>query len=244
VIVHPEANHEAREMRGVLHDLAREGYFAVAADYRRRRPNGLYRNGLFVWRHPDDPRRVLDLVRADPRVDPERVAGLGFSQGGVYSLLIAANTGQLEAVVAYYSLSDFETWFQEAAAAERAVRRFVFRTILLRLRKESGAREEGELREVFRRASPLRQAERIEAPVLLIHGDRDTSAPLAESLRLQARLVELGREVDLLVVEDAGHVFNFKNREQARQAWEASLGWLDRHLGRPLEEEGTAEPAR
>lgn len=221
VIVHPEANHEAREMRGVLHSLAREGYLAVAADYRRREPNGLYRDSLFVWRHPDDPRRVLDLVRADPRVDPERIAGLGFSQGGVYSLLIAANTGQLGAVVAYYPLSDFETWLTEAAR-ERAVRRFVFRKIRQRLFQESGARDEGELRKVFRRASPLRQAERIKAPVLLIHGDRDTSAPLAESLRLQARLVELGREVDLLVVEDAGHVFNFKNREQARQAWEAS----------------------
>ena len=37
VIVHPEAGHRAADMRGVLNDLAEAGYFAVAADYQRRK---------------------------------------------------------------------------------------------------------------------------------------------------------------------------------------------------------------
>jgi dipeptidyl aminopeptidase/acylaminoacyl peptidase len=76
----------------------------------------------------------------------------------------------------------------------------------------------------------MRQAEAILVPVLLIHGERDTSAPVAESERLAARLREVGREVELVVVPDAGHVFNFRDRDKARTAWEATLRWLDSHL--------------
>jgi dienelactone hydrolase len=92
VIVHPEAGHKAVEMRGVLNDLAKAGYLAVAADYQRR-VGGRWRESLFPWRDPGDPRRVIQLVRAHPDVDPRRIGLLGFSQGGVFSLLIAAYDG-------------------------------------------------------------------------------------------------------------------------------------------------------
>ena len=59
VIVHPEAGHQASEMRGVLHDLAKAGYLAAAADYQRR-AGTRWRESLFPWRNPADPRRVID----------------------------------------------------------------------------------------------------------------------------------------------------------------------------------------
>ena len=67
--------------------------------------------------------------------------------------------------------------------------------------------------------------------MLLIHGDRDTSAGLGESERLARRLRELGREVELLVIDDAGHVFNFEDREKAALAWQAALAWLAKMSG-------------
>jgi len=80
------------------------------------------------------------------------------------------------------------------------------------------------------RASPLDQAHSIRASVLLIHGDRDATVPLEESERLASRLRELGREVDLLVIHDAGHVFNFKDSAKASHAWEIMHSWLRRRL--------------
>lgn len=97
-------------------------------------------------------------------------------------------------------------------------------------RRSLGARDDAELSTMLGRASAMKQAEAIRVPVLLIHGDRDTSAPLAESERLVARLRELGGEVELVTIPDAGHVFNFRDRDKAATAWEATLGWLDRHL--------------
>jgi dienelactone hydrolase len=223
VIVHPEAGHEATEMRGVLNELARNGYLAVAADYRRRA-----RKNLMPWREPDDPRRVIERVLAHPDADAKRVGLLGFSQGGVFSLLIAAYDRRAAAVVAYYPVTDFETWLEQKGAGWG--RRFVFRFIRAGFRRASGAKTAEELQTILRRASPLRHAESIDVPVLLVHGDRDSSADVEESKRLARRLEELGRTVELLVVPAAGHVFNFRNREQAAMAWDATITFLDRHL--------------
>lgn len=227
VLVHPEAGHTAGEMRGVVRDLARAGYLAMAADYRREQ-GGLYRETLFTWRDPDDPWAAFDILRGHPKADPARIGLLGFSQGGVYSLLIAAYTGAAAAVVAYYPVTDFELWLDDPA--RRGGRRLAFRLIRRHFRRELGARDDRELSEMLARASAFRQAEAIRAPVLLIHGERDSSAGLGESVRLERRLRELGREVELLVVPGAGHVFNFRDRTRAEAAWTATRAWLDRHL--------------
>jgi dienelactone hydrolase len=238
VIVHPEAGHKAADMRGVLHDLAKAGYMAAAADYQRR-TGTRWRESLFPWRDPADPRRVIDRVRAHPDVDPRRIGLLGFSQGGVFSLLIAAyDDGGAAAVVAYYPVTDFENWMEAAGAP--LPRRLVFRLIRVGFRRASGARSDAELQALLRRASPLRQAEFIKAPVLLVHGSRDNSADVEESRRLAQRLAELGRPVGLLVIQGAGHVFNFRDRRQARLAWDATLAFLDRHL---RSEQGSFPPS-
>ena len=227
VIVHPEAGYRAADMRGVLNDLAEAGYLAVAADYQRRKGNR-WQQSLFPWQHPGDPKRVVDRVRAHPDVDPERIGLLGFSQGGVFSLLIAAYDGGAAAVVAYYPVTDFERWLEAPGAGFG--RRLVFRLIRIGFRRASGARGDEELRVLLRRASPFWQAKSITAPVLLVHGDRDGSANIEESHRLAQRLTELKRPVELLVIRGGVHVFNFRDRIQARLAWDATLRFLARHL--------------
>jgi dipeptidyl aminopeptidase/acylaminoacyl peptidase len=224
VIVHPEAGHEAREMRGVLFDLASRGWVAVAADYRRTDRRGT----LFAWRERSDPLALWDRVASDPGVDPARIALLGFSQGGVYSLVIAAESQRAAAVVAYYPVTDFAAWLDEPGRSAGA--RWVFRRIRGHFYRQSGARSEEEFATFLARASPLRHAERIRAPVLLVHGTRDRSASIVESRRLAARLRGLGRSVELLEVDGAGHVFNFRDEAKAAAAWAATVGFLERHL--------------
>ena len=227
VIVHPEAGHQATDMRGVLNNLAAAGYFAVAADYQRF--NGIrWRQSLFPWQDPDDPKQVIERVRAHPGVDRDRIGLLGFSQGGVFSLLIAAYDGGATPVVAYYPVTDFERWLEAEGAG--LGRRMVFRLIRIGFRRASGARSDQELQALLRRASPFWQAKSIRAPILLVHGDRDGSAGLEESRRLARRLAELKRPVELLVIRGGGHVFNFRDRSQANLAWDATLRFLDRHL--------------
>lgn len=228
VIVHPEGGHHACHMKGVARDLAREGYLAVAVDYWRFL-DGRFRRNTFAWRSESDPLAALEHVRAQPLVDPRRIAALGFSQGGIYSLLMAAHAPDVKAVVAYYPVTDFRKWFDTPRSDWGF--RAAFAIIEWHFRRESGAETEAQFEEMLRRASVMNYVDSIRAPVLLVHGAEDTSAPVGESRRLEEALKERGREIELLVIPGVGHVFNFsRDEEEARHAWEATLAWLRRFL--------------
>ena len=238
VLVHPEAGHPARQMRGILHSLAQRGYVAMAADYKRTDGRGK----LFAWQEKDDVRAALDLLAAHPRVLSDRIGAMGYSQGGVFSLLIAAETGALATVVAYYPVTDFDHWLNETD--RKGPKRLVFNLIRRHFRKRSGAATDEEFTAFLDRASPLPKADRIEVPVLLIHGDADPSAGVEESRRMAQALEARDRTVRLVEIPGAGHVFNFQNRETAMVAWEAATAWLDTHLGAPTASRGLGDKGR
>jgi dienelactone hydrolase len=227
VLVHPDGSATASDMRGVLWDLASRGYLAVAADYRRLRA-GTYRRTLFPWCEEAESTAVLEVLRAQPWVDPQRLAALGFSQGGILSLLLAAQAPDIKAVVAYYPVTDFPQWL--AAARANLLERVVFHMIREYFRREAEGCPEATFQMLLYKASALYQAERIQVPVLLIHGDQDGAAPVEESRRLAARLAALGRDVELVVIAGGHHVFNFKHPVQAQEAWQVTLQWLAHHI--------------
>jgi dienelactone hydrolase len=227
VIVHPEGGHLAGDMKGVTRDLARHGYLAVAVDYQRLL-DGKYRRNTFAWREASDTVAALELVRAESGVDRGRIAALGFSQGAIYSLLMAEHAPDIKTVVAYYPVTDFRMWFD----TERHDwgYRVAFSVIEWYFRRESGAASDAEFEEMLRLASPMTYVASLRVPVLLIHGADDKSASVEESKRLEHALIARGREVELIIVPGVGHVFNFKQPEEARRTWEATLDWLRKQL--------------
>jgi len=61
------------------------------------------------------------------------------------------------------------------------------------------------------------------------------AGPLTRGLNergTQASPAMIGRDVELIIVPGAGHVFNFKrqDRQLARSAWDATLVWLEQRL--------------
>jgi dipeptidyl aminopeptidase/acylaminoacyl peptidase len=229
VLVHPEAGKTAADMRGVINDLAGRGFVALAADYRRF-TGGKYDGGMFPWKDEAEAETAFRLLAADPAVDRNRIGALGFSQGGVYGLLLAAQLGAgLKAVVAYYPVADLTGLVGSRLRGNLFERGFrsLFRAMM---RSRSGAATDAEFAALLRRGSALFHAEKITAAVLLIHGADDLMAPVEQSVRLHRRLKALGRTTDLLVIPGAIHAFNFRDRDQAALAWDATTRWLDEHL--------------
>ena len=228
VIVHPEGGKRAADMQGVVWDLAAHGYVALAADYERC-IEGEFERSMFAWQSPADATAILDITRRYEVIDQQRLGLLGFSQGGVFSLLIAAYAPQrIRAVVSYYPVTDFPRWLNQEQSSFG--KRVAFSVIRWYFRRESGAQTEAQFEAVLRAASPYYVAQSIDAPVLLVHGDRDTTAPIEESQRMAARLAELGKPVELLVVPGGRHIFNFRQPPQAALAWQATLAWFDQYL--------------
>ena len=228
VLVLPEEEEAAVDMHGVIWDLAAHRYVAIAADYRRR-IKGRYRRNMFAWRSTGDLTLLIDATRAYPEVDQNRIGALGFSEGAVVALLMAAHDpDRIKAVVAYYPITDFPRWY--AGTRSGLSSRGLFALARWQLRVESGASSDEEFQRMLRLASPFFMAEFVRAPVLFIHGAQDTLVPPEESERLAERLRASGDTTELLVVPGAGRLFNFRQPQQANRAWQATLAWFDRYL--------------
>ena len=228
VIVLPEEEATAADMRGVIWDLAARGYVAIAADYHRR-IDGTWQRSMFAWRSTGDLTLTMDAMRAYPEIDQNRIGALGFSEGAVVSLLMAAHDpDRLKAVVAYYPITDFPYWY--GGKRSGLWDRFMFGLAKWQLRDESGTHDDEALQSALRLASPIYMAEFVKAPVLFVHGARDTMLPLEESERMAEKIKAAGGTAKVMVIPDGGRLFNFYQPEQAGRAWQATVDWLDRYL--------------
>ena len=227
VLVHPDRGSIAEDMEGICLALAERGYFAVAAHYQRLEKLE-EENPLIPWRSGKDAVAALDHLRNHPRIDPKRIGLLGFSKGAILSLQIASESPAIQAVVAYYPLADFEEWVD--VEQYRFPKSLLFRWVRNKLVKEIGATDYEEARSKFRKISPINLVERIQAPVLLIHGEKDHTFPVEQTQRLCQGLKEAKKSCKLMIVPEVGHVFNFLDAEQGRIAWAQTVAFFERHL--------------
>lgn len=88
--------------------------------------------------------------------------------------------------------------------------------------------------------SPLSYVNRVTAPVLLIHGDRDTICPLEQAEQWFTALTVLGKEPVWMILEGEGHDLAREARPASRIARLTAIAeWFERHLLRRA-----AQPSR
>ena len=227
VLVHPDRGSLARDMEGICLALAREGYFAAGVDYQRLE-NLRVRNPLLPFKSSMDAMASLNHLRSHPRVDPQRIALLGYSKGAILSLQIVSLAPWVKGVVAYYPMTDLEEWRREL---RNSWPRRVFFWLLestMKLENET-PKGKGAWRD-FWGPSPISLVSEIQSPVLLIHGEKDRTFPVSQSQNFCRALKAAGKECELFAVPGAGHVFNFIDAQKGEEAWERTRQFLAQHL--------------
>lgn len=150
-----------------------------------------------------------DLHRVVDTLPPGPVVLIGTSLGAAIALQEAADDPRVSAVVAAEVFSDLRT-----VAAERAPW-FFTRGVINR----AFALAEAQARFQVDAVSPQKAAERMVAPVLLVHGANDIETPPAHSGRVFAALKGPRR---LILVPGAGH-----NGSLRAEVWEQIDRWID-----------------
>ena len=168
---------------------------------------GLQRWGLEMQ---DDLSDAVAWAVAQGIADARRVCIVGASYGGYAALMGAVKTPLLyRCAVSFAGVSDLQDlvahqaqYVGGLAAAERQIGRYW------------GDRER------LRTTSPALQAERIQAPVLLVHGTADRSVPVEQSQDMAKALKRAGKRHEYIELKDGDH---FLSRNSHRLRFFAAL---------------------
>ncbi len=212
----------------LLAPFAQQGYFCASVEYR------LTGEAQFPAQI-EDCKCAIRFLRAKAtefKLDPNRIGVWGGSAGGHLVALLGTSAGKKE-------LEGTGGW-QDQPSHVQAVCDYYGPSDLLRTvaGDTKGADPKGpvalllggpvrENKEKAALASPVTHVSAKSPPFLIVHGDKDTTVPLAQSQILHDALKKAGVEVTLKVIEGAGHGFKGPQQEDAMKA---VVAFFDKHL--------------
>lgn len=192
--------------------LASRGFFVIGSQYRDEDEFG----GSDV----DDVLALLDLIDARADLAGDRVGMMGFSRGGIETVIAATRSDRIEAIALLGTPSDLLEDLDSRPDMKRVYER--------RIPNYSSGREEA-----LRARSPLHLVEKLPPglPILILHGGKDERARPENASRLASRLQELGRTYKLVVYPDGDHAMNGHTSEMREEV----ARWFETHLVDPPE---------
>jgi dipeptidyl aminopeptidase/acylaminoacyl peptidase len=230
-VVYPHGGPTWQSYRGFIpfkQLLVREGFAVLDVDFRGSTGYGRsFREANHdEWGHTD----AFDMIDAASWAAEQswcdgRLAIFGGSYGGYLVLCaLVEEPGIWRAGVDLYGDSEIAESFRHGDRPGR-----------LDLGRQMGSPDDPARAELYRRGSPVYRAERIEAPLLILHGRKDKRVvPLMTERMVEALEIE-GKHHEVHWYDDEAH--GWEKRENRRDAYGRILGFLKRHV---LDEEDAA----
>jgi dipeptidyl aminopeptidase/acylaminoacyl peptidase len=163
-----------------------------------------------------DARAAAEWLVATGWARPDAIAAMGQSYGGFMVLAcLCTDPDTWAAGVDVYGIANFVSFMENTHP----------------MRRRHRAAEYGSLerhRDLLERISPLNHVDRIRAPLLAVHGERDMRVPIGETEQIVAALSARQVPVELIRLPDEGHgLVRLANR---LRVYPAIADFLDRHL--------------
>lgn len=185
--------------------LTNRGYAVLQVNYRGSSGYGKAfmsaAQGEFAGKMHSDLTDAMDALVAQGVVDPKRVAISGASYGGYASLVGMTHTpGRFRCAISSVGVTDIAALLNDAPP-------------YWELSKPKWTRYVGDPADPAQRAamqerSPLYKADRVQGPILLMHGVHDPRVKVSQSLQMAEALRANGKPVELVLFAKAGHGFH------------------------------------
>lgn len=161
----------------------------------------------------------VDALIARGFVDRNRVASMGWSQGGYISAFITTSSDRFKAVSMGAGISDWMTYY-----ANTDITPFT-RQYLKGTPWDDPA--------IYAKTSPISYVAKARTPTLIQHGSNDRRVPIANAYELRQALEDRKVPVKMVVYEGFGHSIN--KPRQARAVMEENEAWFGHYIfGEPL----------
>ncbi|WP_135805321.1 S9 family peptidase [Halorussus marinus] len=179
-----------------------------------------------TYTHLDDVEKRMDSVadveagvewlRDRPEIDADRIVAMGGSYGGFMVLAALTEYPELWAAgVDIVGIANFVTFLENTGDWRREHRE-----------AEYGSLDED--RDLLESISPINNIERIEAPLLVLHGANDPRVPVEEAEQIAAEAADQGVPVEKLIFDDEGH--GFTKLQNRIEAYTTVAEFLDEHV--------------
>lgn len=184
--------------------MVRFGYAVVAPDYALARP------GAASWpANIEDLREAVRWVKRNAgaySINPDQIAAMGESAGGHLAALLGTSPGapapdgvsaKVQAVINFYGPTDLAREVREKPPARRPIAQFLGAAL-------------GSNPALYSSASPLRQLDPEDPPMLQIQGSADPLVPVNQAVAMASALRGAGIAEELIIIRGAGHGFGFQ----------------------------------
>jgi len=174
--------------------------------------------------------KAIDLGIADP----ERVGIIGQSYGGYSALALVEHSKQFKAAVSISGIVNLFSSYEKPGFG-----------VGIGWVENGQGRMGGSMwqyRDRFIENSPLFYLDRVQTPILLIHGDADQTVPVSESRMAFQSLRRLGKEVTLAEYQGEGHAparWTYRNQVDFCNR---VIAWFDKYLKGDSPRQGSSLP--
>jgi dipeptidyl aminopeptidase/acylaminoacyl peptidase len=156
----------------------------------------------------------VDSLIAKGIVDKDRVASMGWSEGGYISAFITCYSDRFKAVSVGAGISDWVTYYVNTDI-HPFTRQYLKAT-------------PWEDPEIYRKTSPITYVNRARTPTLIQQGDQDKRVPPPDSYELYQALKDRGVPVKLIFYKGFGHPIN--KPKQQRAVMEHNYDWFSKYI--------------
>ncbi len=212
--------------------LLQKGYVVIAPDYRGSIGYGRdWRQGVHMDVGGNDYRDAAlagDYLKTLPFVDGERIGVWGLSYGGFFTLIaLTENPRRFRCGVDVAGVADYAMYYEDPYHGAWTASRI-------------GTPEQSPA--VYAQASPLSHVDKLERPLLVLHGTSDVNVPYLHSVRLIDELMKKGKGDLVSFMTYPGEFHYFTREHVLRDAWQRVDRFFDANLHGGGSAERTSQP--
>jgi len=156
----------------------------------------------------------VDNLIAKGFIDRNKVACMGWSQGGYISAFLTASSDRFAAISVGAGISDWATYYYNTDITPFTIHYL--------------GKNPVDDPEIYQKTSPIAYIKNAKTPTLIQHGELDRRVPIANAYELRQALEDRGVKVEMIVYKGFGH--GITKPKSQRAVMQHNLGWFNHYI--------------
>ncbi|KAF5432700.1 Dipeptidyl aminopeptidase/acylaminoacyl peptidase, partial [Candidatus Methanophagaceae archaeon] len=204
--------------------LSSNGYVVLASQYRGN--DGGQGKEEFGGNDINDVLNLIPMAESLPFIDSDRIIMLGYSRGGLMTYLAISKSTKIKAACVVGGVTDIIQLYNEREQG--------MKNVLIELIGGTPTDKEAE----YKKRSVYYWPEKINAPVLILHGEDDWKVQKSQAEKIANKLNELGKPYELVIYPKGSHGLTGNKNDRDRRI----LEWFEKYILTPPSPPPTPAP--